>query len=147
MAADMVPRYPGYVSVTSRRYNEWQTLVFEATTEQEKELPPEYYGPLVDHPPYPTPKKIIRRPKEKLRSTDSPIRQEEIVPRVEPLQHDINKIEEKGGGDQVPERPMNRGETNKDRYTDHSHDGSRDMIDDLQVDHRSTSERHAYNMI
>ena len=66
---------------------------------------------------------------------------------MEPLPHVVNKIEEKGGGDQVPERPMNRGETNKDRYTDHSHDGSRDMIDDLQVDHRSTSERHAYNMI
>ena len=49
MAADMVPRYPGYVSVGSRRYNEWETLAFEAT--KEKELPPEYEGPLVDHPP------------------------------------------------------------------------------------------------
>ena len=28
MAADMVPRYPRYVSVGSRRYNEWQTLAF-----------------------------------------------------------------------------------------------------------------------
>ena len=49
MAADMVPRYPGYVSVGSRRYNEWQTIAFEATTEKEEELPPEYAGPLVDH--------------------------------------------------------------------------------------------------
>ena len=32
MAADMVPRYPGYVLVGSRRYTEWQTRAFEATT-------------------------------------------------------------------------------------------------------------------
>ena len=32
MAADMVPQYPGYVSIGSRRYSEWQTLEFEATT-------------------------------------------------------------------------------------------------------------------
>lgn len=25
MESDMIPRYPGYVSVESRRYNEWQT--------------------------------------------------------------------------------------------------------------------------
>ena len=35
MATDIVPRYPGYVSVGSRRLNEWQTLAFEATTESE----------------------------------------------------------------------------------------------------------------
>ena len=34
--ADMVPRYPGYVSVGSRRYNEWQTLGFKATAEKEE---------------------------------------------------------------------------------------------------------------
>ena len=35
MSADMVPQYPVYASVGSRRYNEWQTLAFEATTEKE----------------------------------------------------------------------------------------------------------------
>ena len=34
MAADMIPRSPGYVSVGSRRYNEWQTLAYEVTGEQ-----------------------------------------------------------------------------------------------------------------
>ena len=38
MAADMVPRYPIYVFVGSRRYNEWKTLAFEATTVKEGEL-------------------------------------------------------------------------------------------------------------
>ena len=33
---------------------------------------------------------------------------------------------------------MEEGETNKDRDTDRSHDGSRDVIDELEVDHRST---------
>ena len=58
MTADMVPRYPGYVSVGSRRYNEWETLAFEATTEKEKELSSEYDRSLVDHPPYHTPTNI-----------------------------------------------------------------------------------------
>ena len=75
------------------------------------------------------------------------MRQEEIVPRVEPLPHVVNTIEEKGGGDRVPEKPMKGGETTKDRDTDHSHDGSHDMIDDLQVYHRSTSVLPVVNMI
>ena len=33
MAADMVPRYPGYVPAESRRYDEWKTLAFETKTE------------------------------------------------------------------------------------------------------------------
>ena len=36
MTADMMPRYPDYVSVASRRYNAWQTLPFKATTEREE---------------------------------------------------------------------------------------------------------------
>ncbi|CAI5722015.1 unnamed protein product [Peronospora effusa] len=64
MAADMIPRSPGYVSVESRRYNEWQTVAFEATTDREEEPPEEFTGPLVDHPSYPTPKKILTRSKE-----------------------------------------------------------------------------------
>ena len=55
----MVPRYPVYDSVGSRRYNEWQTLAFTATTEQEGELPQKYVATLVDHPPYFTQKKLF----------------------------------------------------------------------------------------
>ena len=50
MAADMIPRSPGYVSVGSRRYNEWQTLAYEATTDRKEEFPEEKTGPLDDHP-------------------------------------------------------------------------------------------------
>ena len=64
MANDMVPRSPGYVSVGSRRYNEWQTLAFEATTDQAEEVAEEYTGPLVDHPSYPIPTKILTRTKK-----------------------------------------------------------------------------------
>ena len=63
MAADMIPRSPGYVSVGSRRYKEWQTLAFEATTDRKEDPPEESTGPLVDHPTYRTPKKILTRPK------------------------------------------------------------------------------------
>ena len=93
MAADMVPRYPGYVSVGSRRYNEWQTLAFEDTTEREEEVPSAYAGPLVDHPTYPTPTKVLKRPTGNNVSKDSPIRDEKVVPRVDPLPRVINTIE------------------------------------------------------
>lgn len=61
MGENMVPRSPGYVSVGSRRYNEWQTLAFKATTEQKSEESEEETGPLLDHSTYPTPKAILSR--------------------------------------------------------------------------------------
>ena len=48
MVADTIPHSQGYVSVGSRRYNEWQTLAFEATTDREVAPPETYEGPLVD---------------------------------------------------------------------------------------------------
>ena len=48
-------------------------------------------------------------------------------------------IEEKGGSDRAPEGPGEGGETIKERCTNGYHDGSRDVSDDLHVDHRSTS--------
>ena len=59
----------------------------------------------------------------------------------------VNMIEEKGGGDLASEKPMEGGETNKERDTDRSHNGSRPVIDDLQVDHRSTSVLPVVNTI
>ena len=112
MAADMVPRYPGYVSVGSRRYNEWQNLAFEATTGREEEMPPAYAGPLVDNPPYLMPKKVLSRHTGNNVSNDSPIRDEKVVPRVDPLPRVANTIEEKGGIVRVPGRPMEDVATN-----------------------------------
>ena len=85
----------------------------------------------MDHPPYPTPTKILSRPKDNNGLTDSPIRDEEVVPRLEPLPRGVNIVEEKSGGDRAPEGTMEGGETNKDRDIDRTHDGSRDVIDDL----------------
>ena len=45
----------------SRRYNEWQTLAYEATTDRKGDFTEEETGPLVDHPSYPTPTKILIR--------------------------------------------------------------------------------------
>ena len=43
-------------------------------------------------------------------------------------------FEEKSGVDRSPEGPMAGSETNKDRNTDHPHDVSRDVIDDLPME-------------
>ena len=47
----MVSRSPGYASVGSRRYNAWQTLAYEATTDQTEEGPEEYISSFVEHSP------------------------------------------------------------------------------------------------
>ncbi|KAE9282802.1 hypothetical protein PR003_g27307, partial [Phytophthora rubi] len=61
-----VPRQPGYVSVGSRRYAEWQTLAWEATTDATTVTaaaqPADDNGPAVDRVEYPTPRQILARP-------------------------------------------------------------------------------------
>ncbi|GMF59293.1 unnamed protein product [Phytophthora fragariaefolia] len=39
LAGDRVPRLPGYVSVGSRRYAEWQNLAYQATTDENSVTP------------------------------------------------------------------------------------------------------------
>ena len=62
MASDMIPRSPGYSSVGSRRYAEWQTLAFEATTGLVEEFVEDYAEPLVYHHIYKKPTRILSRP-------------------------------------------------------------------------------------
>ena len=93
----------------------------------------------MDHPTYPTPKKILSRPTGNNVSKNNPNRGEEVVPCVEPLPLVVNTIEEKGGSVRAPGKPMEDVATNKDRDSDRSHDGSHDAIDDRQVDYRPTS--------
>ncbi|KAE9270549.1 hypothetical protein PR003_g30781, partial [Phytophthora rubi] len=63
LAEDLVPRYPGFVSVGSRRYAEWQTLAYEATSDlqEEAEFDPEPSGLMVDRPKYDPPTRILKR--------------------------------------------------------------------------------------
>jgi hypothetical protein len=64
LEGDQVPRIPGFVSVGSRRYAEWQNLALQATTEESSDaesadlVPP---GPIVERPQYETPTKILSR--------------------------------------------------------------------------------------
>ncbi|OWY92290.1 hypothetical protein PHMEG_00038771, partial [Phytophthora megakarya] len=68
LAGDHVPRIPGFISIGSRRYMEWQNLALEATTdtqseEVEVENPP---IPAVERPEYETPRVILQRPRTTL---------------------------------------------------------------------------------
>ena len=69
MTSDMIPRSPGYVSIGSRRYTEWQTLTFEATTEREEETVEEYTEPLMDHPVYECPLEFYPAKRQKYRGS------------------------------------------------------------------------------
>ena len=102
-------------------------------------MPPAYVGPLVDHPTYPTPKKVLSRSTGNNVSKDSPTQREKVVFCVDPLPLVVNTIDENGGSVRAPGRPMKDVATNKDKDFNRSHDGSHDAIDDLQVDHRPTS--------
>ncbi|KAE9266657.1 hypothetical protein PR003_g32048, partial [Phytophthora rubi] len=62
LAGDRVPRLPGYVSVGSRRYAEWQNLAFQATSERQSDTGGEApLRPAVERPSYPTPRAILKR--------------------------------------------------------------------------------------
>ncbi|OWY99521.1 LOW QUALITY PROTEIN: hypothetical protein PHMEG_00029463 [Phytophthora megakarya] len=68
LAGDHVPRIPGFISIGSRRYMEWQNLALEATTdtrseEMEVKVP---LVPAVERPEYKTPRAILQRPKATL---------------------------------------------------------------------------------
>ncbi|OWY93976.1 reverse transcriptase, partial [Phytophthora megakarya] len=68
LVGDHVPRTPGFISIGSRRYMEWQNLALEATTdtpseEVEAENPP---IPAVERPEYETPRTILQRPRTTL---------------------------------------------------------------------------------
>ncbi|KAE9293724.1 hypothetical protein PR003_g24436 [Phytophthora rubi] len=67
LAGDRVPRQPGFVSVGPRRYAEWQTLAWEATTDAAIAAPPALPAPgpvsAVDRVEYAMPRRIVMRPK------------------------------------------------------------------------------------
>ncbi|OWY93760.1 Eukaryotic/viral aspartic protease [Phytophthora megakarya] len=63
---DKVPRSPGFVSVGSRRYREWQNLALESTVEARSDAPEpieDLAEPAVPRPTYLTPRSILCRPK------------------------------------------------------------------------------------
>ncbi|POM79565.1 LOW QUALITY PROTEIN: Hypothetical protein PHPALM_2728, partial [Phytophthora palmivora] len=65
LAGDHIPRMPGFVSVGSRRYMEWQNLALEATVDgrsEHDEILMESAEPMVDRPSYPLPRGILKRP-------------------------------------------------------------------------------------
>ena len=135
MANDMIPRTPGYVSVGSRRYMEWQTLALEATVDRREELPEVDTGPLVDHPQYPTPTKILGRPRkdteEKVTATAKIIYQSEeessIDADLSKAQVAIATAKEIGEGD----RESDRG--NKSPIVDRELDRSDQTLIDTQI--------------
>ncbi|EGZ25049.1 hypothetical protein PHYSODRAFT_480856 [Phytophthora sojae] len=64
LARDRIPRIPGYVSIGSRRYMEWQNLAFQATTDDRPTSQEAPTGPpvsAVERPIYPTPRAILLR--------------------------------------------------------------------------------------
>ena len=65
MINDMVPRSPGYVSVGSRRYQDWQTLAFKATTDQTDAMIQYDTEPHVIRLVYRTTTQTLARSKEK----------------------------------------------------------------------------------
>ena len=141
-AADKIIRYEGYFSVGSQKYQEWQTLAFEATTEKQEESPHAYDGPLVDHPPYSTPTKILSRPKQENVAMNGPIGPEEVVTRSEPKLPIVDTIAGKSEEDRVHTEPR-EDELTFIEMDDAkcSNDGLPDLIDTQQVDPRSTSAR------
>ena len=74
MINDMVPRSPGYVSVGSRRYQDWQTLAFKATTDQTDAMIQYDSEPHVIRLVYRTTTQTLARSKEKKENDEKAIK-------------------------------------------------------------------------
>ncbi|POM68913.1 Reverse transcriptase [Phytophthora palmivora] len=63
LSGDRIPRIPGYVSVGSRRYAEWQNLAYQTTTDEisEVDINERITEPAVERPEYVTPTAILPR--------------------------------------------------------------------------------------
>ncbi|POM81104.1 LOW QUALITY PROTEIN: Hypothetical protein PHPALM_971 [Phytophthora palmivora] len=63
LRGDRIPQIPGYVSVGSRRYAEWQNLAYQATTDEisEEDINEQVAEPAVERPEYVTPTAILPR--------------------------------------------------------------------------------------
>ncbi|POM72780.1 Hypothetical protein PHPALM_10452 [Phytophthora palmivora] len=72
LSGDRVPRTPGYVSVGSRRYAEWQNLAYQATTDEisEVDIDEQIPEPAVERPEYITPTAILPRPAKAIQNVE-----------------------------------------------------------------------------
>ncbi|POM58071.1 LOW QUALITY PROTEIN: Reverse transcriptase [Phytophthora palmivora] len=81
LEGDHIPRMPGFVSIGSRRYMEWQNLALEATVERGSEQADflmESTEPMVDRPLYPSPRAILKRPEiSQIQVSRSPLKDTE----------------------------------------------------------------------
>ena len=100
MVAYLIPRLQRYVSVRSRRYNEWQTLAFEATNDREELSTEAYEGPLVEQRSYPTPSKLLKRQKVKIEEKSEDCSSEELqtgrIEIKENMMQDVDKNKSDG---------------------------------------------------
>ncbi|POM79343.1 Hypothetical protein PHPALM_3014, partial [Phytophthora palmivora] len=72
LSGDRVPRIPGYVSVGSRGYAEWQNLAYQATTDEisEVNINEQITEPAVERPEYVTPTAILPRPVKAIQNVE-----------------------------------------------------------------------------
>ncbi|POM70014.1 LOW QUALITY PROTEIN: Hypothetical protein PHPALM_13631 [Phytophthora palmivora] len=72
LSGDRIPRIPGYVSVGSRRYAEWQNLAYQATTDEtsEADINEQITEPAVERPEYVTPTVILPRPVKAIQNVE-----------------------------------------------------------------------------
>ena len=88
IVADMIPRLQGYVSLGSRRYNDWKTLAFEDTTNRDEVSPEAYEGPLVEQRSYSTPNMILKRQKVKRKEKVKDYSDDELQPNRDVIEGD-----------------------------------------------------------
>ncbi|POM61205.1 reverse transcriptase, partial [Phytophthora palmivora] len=72
LSEDRIPRIPGYVSVGSRRYAEWQNLAYQATMDEisEADTNERITEPTVERPEYVTSTAILPRPVKAIQNVE-----------------------------------------------------------------------------
>ncbi|POM70504.1 LOW QUALITY PROTEIN: Hypothetical protein PHPALM_13041, partial [Phytophthora palmivora] len=114
LSGDHIPRQAGFVSIGSRRYKEWQSLAFEATTDRPEDAGVDdvTLGPMVERPRYDRPTQILTRqtnhPKVATTQATDPKGKPRVGPSESGIKHEegreVDEVFTKAPGSPQPDR-------------------------------------------
>ncbi|POM72680.1 LOW QUALITY PROTEIN: Reverse transcriptase [Phytophthora palmivora] len=97
LSGDHIPRHTGFISIGSRRYNEWQNLAYEATTDRQEDegVDDVTSEPMVERPQYDRPTQILIRQANHPKVATMQVPESKGKPKTGPSGTDINRKDRK----------------------------------------------------
>ncbi|POM62439.1 hypothetical protein PHPALM_28411 [Phytophthora palmivora] len=107
LSGDHIPRHAGFVSIGSRRYDEWQSLAYKDRTDQPEDAGVDDVtsGPSVERPQYDHPTRILTRQANHPKVATIQATKSKGEPKIGPSEAGIKREERKEVGKVIAEEP------------------------------------------